>query len=98
MHPGLAGGLIGGLLGLIGGIFGTRAAIKNTSGARERAFVVKAVAIGWAVGLAFFALLILLPSPWRFALWVPYGIFLPLAVIKGNRALEKIRRKDAAGR
>ena len=97
MHPGLIGGLVGCFLGLVGGVVGTWATIRNTSGPRERAFVVKAAAIGWAAGLVFLALLILLPSPWRFLLWVPYGILLPLGIINGNRIQKRIRKEEARG-
>jgi hypothetical protein len=81
--------------GLVGGIIGTRASIKNTSGPRERTFIIKASVIGWTAGGVFIALLLLLPSPWRFLIWVPYSIILPLGIIKGNRAIQKIRQEEA---
>lgn len=95
MHPGLIGGLAGGILGLAGGVVGTRAAIRNTSGPRERAFIVKASFIGWTAGLIFLALLILFSSPWRFLIWVPYSILLPLGIISCNRTLQRIRQEEA---
>ena len=83
------------LIGLSGGIIGTSASIRNTSGPRERAFVVKASIITWVVGAIFLTFLFLLPTPWRFLLWIPYGVFLPLGIIKGNRTQQRIREEEA---
>ena len=94
MNSGLIGGIAGGVIGLIGGLVGTCASIRNTSGPRERAFTVKASIIGWIAGLIFLALL-LLPSPWRFFLWLPYGILLPLGIIKWNKTQQRIRTEES---
>ena len=95
MNPGLIGGIIGCVIGLIGGLIGTYASIRNTSGPRERAFTIKASIIGWTAGLLFLALLLLLPSPWRFFLWLPYGILLPFGIITWNRTQQRIRAEES---
>ncbi len=95
MNAGLIGGVIGGLVGLIGGVIGTWASIRNTNGPRERSFVIKAAVVVWTCGLVFLAMLLLLTSPWRFLLWVPYGVLLPLGIIQGNRRLQRIRQEEA---
>ena len=83
------------LTGLAGGILGTWASIRNTNGPRERAFVVKASAIMWLAGIIFLTLMFALPMPWRYLLWIPYGILLPLGIITWNRAQQRIRIDEA---
>lgn len=100
MHPGLIGGIIGAIIGVAGGIIGSWATVKNASGPREKSFVVRAVTFSWILVLIFIGLLILLPRPWNFLMWVPYGIILPLGIIKWNKmqqaiiAEEKIESDD----
>ncbi len=91
---GWIGGIAGCLIGLAGGIIGTYCSIKNTDGARERAFMIKSAAVLWTVGALFIALLIALPHPYRWFMWIPYSIFLPLAIIVGNRKQQSIRREE----
>jgi MFS family permease len=94
MNAGIAGGIAGGLIGLAGGIVGTWASIRHTNGPRERAFVVRACVVLWAGGIVFLALMFLLPMPWRFLLWIPYGVLLPLGIVAWNRAQQRIRREE----
>lgn len=98
MNAGLIGGIAGCVVGAIGGVIGTWASIRNTSGPRERGFTIKASAIGWTAGIVFLVLLFLLPSPWRFLLWVPYGILLALGIVFWNRTQERIRREEERDR
>ncbi len=95
---GLIGGIAGGLIGLTGGIIGTYFSIKNTGGPLERSFMIKAAFVCWTAGLIFLALLFLLPNPYRWFLWIPYGILLPLGVIYGNRKQQDIRTREARNR
>ncbi len=95
MKIGLIGGIAGCVLGLMGGIVGTYFSIKNTNGPREKAFMIKASMIGWAGILVFLALMFLLPNPYRFLLWIPYGIILPIAIIRGNKIQAKIRQEES---
>jgi len=96
MNIGLIGGIAGGVLGLMGGIVGTYFSIKNTNGPREKAFMVKASIIGWFGILVFLVLMLLLPNPYRFLLWIPYGIILPIAIIRGNKMQAKIREEESS--
>ncbi|MDD4018762.1 MAG: hypothetical protein PHV28_12565 [Kiritimatiellae bacterium] len=82
------------LIGLAGGVVGTWASIRNTKGPLERAFMVRASVVTWVAGLAFLALMFLLPMPWRYLLWIPYGILLPLGIITGNRRQQRIREEE----
>ena len=95
MNIGIIGGIIGGGLGLMGGIFGTYCSIKNTNGPKEKAFMIKASVIGWIGIIVFLILMFLLSNPYRFYLWIPYGIILPVAIIKGNKIQAKIRQEES---
>jgi len=35
-----------------------------------------------------------LPMPWRFLLWIPYGILLPLGIFFWNRKQQRIREEE----
>lgn len=98
MNLGLIGGIAGCVIGMIGGLIGTFASIRNTSGPRERAFTIKASIIGWIAALSFLALLLLLPTPWRFYLWLPYGILLALGIATWNKTQQRIRAEESQSR
>lgn len=97
MHPGLVGGLVGGAIGLAGGILGTVISIRSTQGPRERAFLIRGCAFFWTIGLLFIALLLLLPSPYKWFLWIPYPLIF-LMIPYGNRRLRQLREQDTAER
>ncbi|MDD2456635.1 MAG: hypothetical protein PHG96_02585 [Kiritimatiellae bacterium] len=82
------------LIGLGGGVIGTWASIRNTNGPRERAFMIRASVVMWVFGIAFLALMLVLPLPWRFLLWIPYGILLPLGIFFWNRTQRRIREEE----
>ena len=95
MHPGMIGGIIGSICGLAGGIFGTYCGIKSTNGPHERSFVVKASVVTWILCIVFLALLFALPNPYRWFLWLPYVILLPLGIRHMNKKLQSIRQEEA---
>jgi Ca2+/Na+ antiporter len=95
MTSGMIGGIIGGVLGTLGGVFGTYCSIKNTNGPRERQFMIKGAVVCWIAVIVFLLLLFLLPRPYNFCVWIPYGILLPLGIVKGNKAQQRIRREEA---
>ena len=92
---GWIGGITGGVIGVAGGIFGTYCSIKNTSGSRERAFMIKAAVICWVAIIVFLGLLFALPNPYRWFMWIPYGILLPLGITYGNRRQNAVRQEAA---
>ncbi|MBP7274632.1 MAG: hypothetical protein KBA51_00335 [Kiritimatiellae bacterium] len=94
---GWIGGIVGSIMGLAGGVVGTRCSIRNASGPRERAFMIKASFVAWGAILIFLILMIALPDPWRWFLWIPYSILLPLGIIFGNRRQQAIRREESQG-
>jgi len=92
---GLIGGIAGGVIGVAGGLVGTYFSVKNTNGPRERAFMVKSAVVCWLGIILLLALLLGLPDPYRWFVWIPYGILLPLGITFGNRRQEAIRREEA---
>jgi len=94
MDAGMVGGIIGGTLGLAGGAIGTYASIKNTEGPRERQFMVRTAIVTWVVVTLFVVLLFVLPSPYRWLIWIPYGVALPLAIVSLNRKQQVIRLEE----
>ncbi len=91
---GWIGGILGGILGTIGGAVGTYFSIKNTNGPKERAFIVRCAVVGWIGIFLFSALLFLLPDPYRYLVWIPYGIALPLGIRFCNRKQNMIRESE----
>jgi len=95
---GWIGGIAGGVIGLIGGVIGTYFSIKNTIGPAERSFMIKSAVVCWFAGLIFLGLLLALPSPYRWFMWIPYSILLPLGIIYGNRRQQAIRQEESWNR
>lgn len=95
---GWIGGIAGGILGLAGGVIGTYFSIRNTNGLLERSFMIKAAAVCWSAILIFIGLLLALPNPWRWFMWIPYSILLPAGIIYGNRRQQAIRQKESQNR
>ena len=96
MNEGMVGGIVGGVIGVVGGIVGTYFSIKNTAGPRERTFMIQVAVVAWLVVAAFLIGLLMLPRPFNFLLWVPYGIALPLGILWCNRRQRAIRAEEAA--
>ena len=94
MDAGTVGGIIGGVIGLAGGAVGTYASIKNTAGPRERQFMVRTAIVAWLGITLFLVLLFVLPSPYRWLIWIPYGVALPLAIVSLNRKQQAIRSEE----
>jgi Ca2+/Na+ antiporter len=88
------GVITGGVIGLLGGMIGTYFSIKNTNGPHERAFMVKASVVTWTALLFFFILIAALPNPYRWLMWIPYGILMPLGIIYSNRKQQEIRQQE----
>ncbi|MCP4370533.1 MAG: hypothetical protein GY797_20830 [Deltaproteobacteria bacterium] len=92
---GWLGGILGGILGLLGGVVGTYFSIKNTKGPREKSFMVKSAVVGWIAIIFFLVLMFVLHSPYKYLLWIPYGILLPLGIRYGNSKQHKIRESES---
>lgn len=92
---GWIGGIAGGVIGFLGGLFGTWCSIKNTKGPRERAFMIKASVVCWIAIILFVGLMFALPVPFRYFLWIPYAILLPLGTRYWNRKQQLIRQQES---
>ncbi len=97
MDTGTIGGLIGGVIGIAGGMVGTWFSIRNTSGSKERLFMIRTAVAGWVFITLFLLLFFILPHPYRWLLWIPYGILLPLGIIYSNKTQQKIREQEEQG-
>ncbi len=94
MNSGLIGAIIGGVIGLAGGIIGTYFSIKNTDGPKERSFMIKASLIFWSLGIIFVTLLLLIKSPLKWLLWVPYSLILPLSIRYVNNRISELKKEE----
>ena len=94
MSAGMIGGICGSVIGVLGGLIGTYFSIKNTNSPREKAFMIKFAISIWIGIAAFLVLLLSLPKPYNFLMWIPYGIALPIAIIYCNKTQNKIREED----
>ena len=96
MDQGLFWAIVGSLIGVLGGVIGTYFSIRNTSGPRERAFMIRVAVVAWIAITAFLLGLLMVPRPFNFLLWVPYGLALPLGIGWCNRRQQTIRAEEAA--
>lgn len=94
MNAGLIGGILGIVIGTIGGAIGTYASIKNTNGPMEKSFMIKSAVFFWAAGIIFISLLLFLPKPYNFLMWIPWGIIWPFSLIYLNKKLNSIREEE----
>lgn len=92
---GWIGAIAGSALGVAGGIIGTFFSIKNVKGPIERSFMIKSAVVCWIAIVMFLGLLLFLPVPYRYFVWIPYGILLPLGIIYGNRRQQAIRQQES---
>ena len=93
---GLIGGIVGTAIGFAGGVIGTYYSIKNTNSPLERKFMIKASTWTWIAGIIFLGMLIGLPSPYRFLVWIPYGFLLPVGIRYINNRQAQIRAMDVS--
>ncbi len=94
MDGGMIGGIVGCVGGLAGGIIGTYFSIKNTNGPREKRFMVKSAVGCWVFLTLFLVLLFSITSPYKWLLWIPYGILLPVGIRYINKQQQQIRLQE----
>lgn len=96
MDLGTAGGIIGGAIGFAGGLVGIYCSIKNTLGPRERAFMIRTAAVAWLAVAAFIVGLFYIPQPYKWSIWMPYGLALAFGIRWSNRRQAQIRAEESA--
>ena len=96
MDENMVGGIVGSVIGVVGGIIGTYFSIRNTAGPRERRFMIQVAVAAWLLVTAFVIAFLMLPRPFNFLLWLPYGVALPLGIIWCNRRQLAIRAEESA--
>jgi len=94
VHSSLLGAIVGCVIGLIGGLIGTYMSIKNTNGPREKALMIRGAIWFWIGGAVFLTLLLTIPKPYNFLVWIPLGIALPLAIITINKKQARLRQEE----
>ncbi len=89
-------GIVGGaVLVLVSGIIGTYRGVTNSSGPRERAFMVRACLLGWGGGLLFVLVFFLLPWPYTLLAGMFYGGLTPWITRFLNRIRLRIRWNES---
>ena len=88
------GAILGSVLGIIGGVIGAYFSIKNTNGPKEKSFMRKSAIVSGLAIILFLFLFFIIPFPYRFLLFVPYGIILPIGIIYLNRKQQEIRKSE----
>ncbi len=91
LDAGTIGAIVGSTLGIAGGVFGTWMSIRNTRAGDQKRFIIKAAIIAWLGVLLFVALLLALPSPWKWLLCLLYVPLLLLFIVYINRSMAKMQ-------
>ncbi len=92
---GLIGGIVGSVIGVAGGAVGTYFSISRAKGDSARAFMIKSSVVVWLLVSAFVAAVVLLPTPWKHLIWVPYGVMLPLGIRYSNKRLAELESQTS---
>jgi len=86
VDTGILGAIVGSSIGIAGGIFGTWMSIHKCSPGEQRQFMIKMSLFGWTGAIAFVGLILYLPSPLKWLLWVIYGPLLLAFIYYVNRS------------
>ncbi len=94
MDPSYIPGIFGGAIGVLGGAIGTYYSIKNTNGPRERQFMIRCSVVVWVFVTGFLVGLFLIPAPYKWLLWIPYGVGLTMGIRFVNNQQQRIRSTE----
>lgn len=87
-------GILYGVLIFVIGIGATLQNVKNTKGAKERAFVIRSNLLAWIVIAVFFSLISLVPHPINYFVVVLYFALFPFVVYRFCTRRLLIRRLE----
>lgn len=90
LDAGVIGGIVGAAIGVAGGLLGTWMSIRSAKSGDRRRLMIRASIICWLGAVSFCALIIFLPAPWTWLLWVIYGPLLLLLILYINQAMRKM--------
>lgn len=95
-EAGWVGAIVGSALGIAGAAIGVWASVRAAKSPAEKRLMLR-----WGLGFSAFALVfcaavILIESPWKWALWAVYGPLLAFAIVRCNRAQARIRAENTA--
>jgi len=60
--------------------------------------MIKSAAVCWIAIIVLIGLFLVLPNPYRWLMWIPYSILLPLGTLYVNRTQQRIRREESQDR
>ncbi|WP_417378766.1 hypothetical protein [Gimesia sp.] len=92
---GLIGGVGGTVIGVLGGVYGTWNELRNAQGPQERSYLVKMAVLYWIVVPLFVVLVFVLPDPWNYYIWLPYGLWLTSTIRRSAVKQQTIREAEA---
>ena len=92
------GPIVGGGIGLLGAMIGTYFTVRNTSGPRERRFVIKASILCWIIVLLFVTGMVLIPGWYKLLLIISYLIGLIVGIRKWNEIQFRLQREESAAK
>ena len=85
---------MGAVFGFLGGLIGTYFSIHNTKTPAERRFMVWAAVGTWLGIFLFLAILLHLPTAWRWVAWCFYSVLIVVSVPWINRHQKALRGSD----
>ena len=91
---GIIGAIFGLILGIGGTVFGTWCGIRSTKGPREHKMMVRGSIIILGGVLLFCALAFVLPGPYRYFIWIPYGLLMTLGIVKFEHLRRRVRKEE----
>ncbi len=92
---GLIGGITGAVVGCLGGALGTYLGIRSARSRAERRFLFRWSVLLWLAIIVFLAALWLIPTPYRFFLWIPYPFLLLWFIHHINQGSAQIRASQS---
>lgn len=82
---------VGPAIGIAGGAFGVWNSLRKCESDQERRVIWKWTWVLTLGILLMLTVLFLVPAPWGWFAWIPYGAFLPLSINACNRQLHQAR-------
>ena len=95
---GMIGGILGSALGIAGGLLGCCIPYRLAKTPRQRSFILTTAAFYWVLVLGLLAALLLIPSPWKYLVWIPYIVILLGSIFWFNRRHKLLLNEETAAK